>query len=47
MAWCPPLNSKPVVVWLKEEGFHALEVWQVAQVMGIPAATWPGNWAAE
>jgi hypothetical protein len=34
------------VVWLKEDGFHAVLVWQVAQSLGIPAATWLGTCAA-
>ena len=35
---CPPVSSKPVVVWLNVEGFQAAGVWHLSHCTGIPAA---------
>ena len=41
-----PVSSKPVVVWLKLDGFHAVVVWQFSQSFVIPALRWLGTCAA-
>ena len=40
--WCAPVSGNRVLLWSKVAGLQPFVVWQLAQVMGKPAATWFG-----